>query len=350
MPECQIDPPSALGLRFPCGACQHELEAPLACAEREGTCPRCGHLVRAPQAPREAPVPPPRRHPVGRSREEGEIEGAAKDRQERRRLRALTLALGLLLVGILGVGGAALIYPQTRPGAASPELSPRVLDRMQQSDRQREAAVQSARSTLEALLGAAQAEAAADLLMPGSAAGPGMSFPCFPGVEPDDFELIQARRIPGAGRFLTLFEIAANPPLVVPVEQTAAGSRVHGLALAQQRGGLLGKFLGSPGAGEGVFYVLLRPASPAQAAQLPQSGVDWQDFQAVALEPAFPADGAAPCVVCLAPNSPAREVFAARSEDPSLRPAVVRLAWRQHRDGGNFVELLAFVPNAWSRH
>ena len=27
-----------------------------------------------------------------------------------------------------------------------------------------------------------------------------------------------------------------------------------------------------------------------------------------------------------------------------------QMAWRQHRESGNFVELVAFEPNTWSRH
>ena len=350
MPESPIDFPSAPGLRFCCGGCGRELEAPLACAGVEGPCPVCGAPVRAPEAPPQCPAPsapsPPRRHRAEPFRAD---RPGAKNQLRR---RPFPWAWGSLVLGALGLSGAAWVWHQRGPQgepAIAPELSAQVVDRMQQRDRQREEAVQSARRALEGLRGAADREVAAGLLMPGSAGAPGMRFPCFPGLGPGDFEFIQARRIPGTEHFLTLFEIAADPPLVVPVEQTAEGTKVHGWALAQQQGGRLGKFLGNSAEETGLFYVLLRPASPAQAAQLPRSRLGLQAFQAVALEPAVPADAATPCVICLAPDSPAGKVFAARLQDPSLRPAVVQLAWRHGQEAGDYLELLSFQPNAWSQ-
>lgn len=142
----------------------------------------------------------------------------------------------------------------------------------------------------------------------------------------------------------------ADPPLVIPVEETAAGTRVHGQALAQQKSGRLGKFLATQGQGEEVFYVLLRPGPAPMAAELVRTRPDLQAFQLVAAEPAFPADGASGCLVCLPPGSEAAAIFAKRSHDSGLRPAVVKLAWRQHRESGNYIELVSFQPNSWSRH
>lgn len=177
-----------------------------------------------------------------------------------------------------------------------------------------------------------------------------MEFPMFAGSAPADFEFIQARRIPGTDRFLTLFELAADPPLVIPVEETADGSRMHGMAVAQQAGGKLGKFLASQGQGEAVFYVLLRPAPAAMEAEMLKARPDLQAYRLVGVEPAFPGDGATGCLVGIAPGSAAEAVFGKRAHDPGLRPAVVRLAWRQHRESGNYVELTGFLENAWSRH
>ena len=363
IPESETDPVRAAGLRFHCENCRHELEAPLAYAGVEGPCPVCGTIVRAPLAAALATGPPIGEVPVAELAQDrsalrdcsphrgllmeraAERGGAASDR-----LRGRGAAL---VWGILALGGAAAwltSFRQSDALAPPPELSRQVVDRMQQVDRQRDEAVQAARSTLEALRGAADAVAAADMMLPGSAAAPELRFPCLPGVGPDDFEFIQARRIPGTDRFLMLFEIAADPPLVVPVEQTAGGTKVHGWALAQQQGGQLGPFLRSQGPGEGVFYVLLRPATPPQAAERRREHADLATFQWLALEPAFPADAAAPCLVCLNPDSPAGAIFAARLQDPSLLPAVVQLSWRQPRESGSALELRSFQPNAWSRH
>jgi len=234
--------------------------------------------------------------------------------------------------------------------AAPPELSGQVVARMQQLDRQRDEAVSAARQCLRGLLGATDAATAAGFLMPETAGSPGLAFPGFSAAGPEDFEFIQARRIPGTERFLMTFELPADPPLVLPVEETPLGARVHGLALSQQKGGLLGKFLASQGQGEAVFYVLLRPAPPAMSADLLKSRPDLQGYQMVAVEPAFPADGTNGCLTALAPGTETSRIFARRAHDPGLRPAVVQLAWRQHRESGNFIELVSFQPNAWSRH
>ena len=183
--------------------------------------------------------------------------------------------------------------------------------------------------------------------MPG---GEGLEFPLFPSAGPPDFEFIQARRIPGTERFLSVFEIAADPPLVIPLEQTETGTRIHSQALLQQTGGHLKKFLATQGQNDEVFYVLLRPGPPPMVADYLQKRPDLKEFELVAAEPAFPSDGASSCLVCLGTNTPAAAAFSRRAHDPGLRPAVVQLGWRQHRESGTFVELLSFVPNAWSRH
>ena len=295
---------------------------------------------------------PPRQMPV-LSREAEEAVAVAGYRQRTHRLHFFDAALFLLFLGTLALGGAAVAFTQSKQDAVPPgppALSEMVMERMQQLDRQRDQAVQSARITLQGLLGAVDAKAAGDLMMPGSAEAEGLGYPCFTGAGPEDFEFIQARRIPGSERFLTLFEIVADPPMVIPVEETTVGTRVHGLALAQQLGGRLGKFLASQGQGEAIFYVLLRPAPAPMAAELLGPRPDLQAFELVALQSAFPADGAVPCVVCVAPDSEAAAIFAKRAHDPGLRPAVVQLAWRQHRESGNYLELVSFQPNAWSRH
>ncbi len=385
--------PAANVLHFTCGGCHSCLEVGVGFAGVEAPCPVCGIPVRAPlddsaywqalglvpiRSPRppesggaagiqplpSAPVwnrlslPPGRDEapaPTGEqwTREKEEAAAAQRHRRRARRLKVFDAVLGLLLLGMLVLGGAALAFTQPKADAlpqAPPELSALVLERMQQLDRQRDQAVQSARSSLSALLGAKDAVAADPFFLPGSLKPADFKFPLFPGSVPDDFEFIQARRIAGTDRFLSIFEMASDPPMVVPVEETPAGSRVHGGALAQQSLGRLGKFLASQGAGEAVFYVLLRPAPPPMAADLLKSRPDLKPFYLVAIEPAFPADGAAGCLVCLAPGSEAAEIFARRAHDSGLRPAVVTLAWRQHRESGNFVELAAFEPNAWSRH
>ncbi|MDB6070844.1 MAG: hypothetical protein JWL81_2015, partial [Verrucomicrobiales bacterium] len=101
---------------------------------------------------------------------------------------------------------------------------------------------------------------------------------------------------------------------------------------------------------EAVFYVLLRPAPAAMEAELLKARPDLKTYRLVGVEPAFPGDGATGCLVGIAPGSAAEGVFGKRAHDPGLRPAVVRLAWRQHRESGNYVELTGFLENAWSRH
>ncbi len=400
-------PPQGL-LRFRCPGCGYGLEAASTYAGVEAPCPVCGSAVQAPMRPEtavvtlpdgfwdetpvgtevlgsggstveraclpqtnqertelevnwEVPAPPvqekpsrsERKHVPGPTREEEEAAAESGHRQRQHRLRFFDAALMTLFLGTLVMGGAALAFTQAKPESipsGSPELSGLVVERMQQLDRQRDQAVQTARQTLQGLLAAGDAKSAEPLLLPGSPAADGLVFPCFPGAGPDAFEFIQVRRIPGTDRFLSLFEIVSAPPLVIPVEETAAGTRVHGLALAQQQGGRLGKFLATQGQGEEVFYVLLRPGPAPMAAELVRSRPDLQLFQLVAAEPAFPADGASGCLVCLTPGSEAAAIFAKRSHDSGLRPAVVKLAWRQHRESGNYIELLSFQPNSWSRH
>ena len=400
-------PPEGL-LRFRCPGCGYGLEAPLAYAGVEAPCPVCGSAVQAPMRQEtavvtlpdgfwdespvgnevlvssgstgeraclppteqqrtelemnwEIPAPPvqekpsrsERKHVPGPTREEEEADAESGHRQRKHRLRFFDAALITLFLGTLVMGGAALAFTQAKPESVpsvSPALSGLVVERMQQLDRQRDQAVQSARQTLQGLLAAVDAKSAGPLLLPGSTTVDGLVFPCFPGAGPDDFEFIQVRRIPGTERFLSLFEIVADPPLVIPVEETAAGTRVHGQALAQQKDGRLGKFLATQGQGEEVFYVLLRPGPAPMAAELVKTRPDLQAFQLVAAEPAFPADGASGCLVCLSPGSEAAAIFAKRSHDSGLRPAVVKLAWRQHRESGNYIELVSFQPNSWSRH
>ncbi len=408
MSECETHlPPEGL-LRFRCPGCDYGLEAPLAFAGVEAPCPVCGSAVQAPMRPEtavvtlphgfwdespvvravgvaepatgesaglppiergvteleanwgvpapsmeETPSPPARKQMPGPTREEEEATAELGHRRRQHRLRFFDAALITLFLGTLIMGGAAVAFTQAKPESVpsgSPELSGPVVERMQQLDRQRDQAVQSARQTLQGLLAAVDAKSAGPLLLPGSTGTDGLVFPCFPGAGPDDFEFIQVRRIPGTERFLSLFEIVADPPLVIPVEETAAGTKVHGLALAQQQGGRLGKFLATQGQGEAVFYVLLRPGPAPMAAELVRSRPDLQSFQLVAAEPAFPADGASGCLVCLTPGSEAAAIFAKRSHDSGLRPAVVKLAWRQHRESGNYIELVSFQPNSWSRH
>jgi hypothetical protein len=395
-----ILPPEPL-LRFGCGGCGQELEAPPAYAGVTGPCPVCGTPVRAPDAaadaalrhPAQAPkaglhlpplsretggvaapglsdpsaaaptaagpspalpradLPLPRPRPLP-TRDEEEAEAVADDRQKEFRLRFFDAALLLLFVGTLAMGGAALAFTQSKrgtPPAASPGLSGLVVERMQQLDQHRDQAVEEAKAAMQHWVTASDPAAMEDQCLPGDPlpAVPGWAEP---GKGPLDFEFIQARRIPGTERFLTMFEVLADPPLVVPVEETPAGARLHGRAMVQQQRGTLAKFLASQGQPESVFYVLLRPAPAPMARELVTSRPDLGDFIHVAVEPAFPADGTAACLACLQPGSEAAAIFAKRAHDPGLRPAVVRLAWRQHRESGNFVELVSFEPNAWSRH
>lgn len=393
-----ILPPEPL-LRFGCGGCGHDLEAPAAFAGVTAPCPVCGTFVRAPDAAADAwlrhPAPEPKAGlpvlpggtggvpapaisdpaaaaptaaeplsaplrvvlPTPRpgslpTREEEEAEAVADDRRKEFLLRFFDAALLLLLAGTLAMGGAALAFTQSKrgtPPAASPGLSGLVVERMQQLDRHRDQAVAEAKAAVQHRVTASDLSAMEDQCLPGDPlpAVPGWAEP---GKGPLDFEFIQARRIPGKERFLTMFEVLADPPLVVPVEQTPAGARLHGRAMVQQQRGTLAKFLASQGQPESVFYVLLRPAPSPMAREPVASRPDPGDFIHVAVEPAFPANGTAACVACLQPGTAAAAIFAIRAHDPGLRPAVVRLAWRQHREPGNFVELVSFEPNAWSRH
>ncbi len=386
--------PSQVLLRFHCSGCGHALEAPLAFAGVTGPCPLCATPVQAPLEPVttlvelpdgfwDEPVPPPplqqpvpvdsplRVGPLGLpvksqswerlpdlevpvsmavTRDEEEAHAVASHRRKRLYLHVFDAILFLLLIGTLVFGGAALAFTEPKPNAVPqgpPELSRLVVERMQQRDEQRHQSLQAARSALAGLAGAANQQEAAAWLMPG---GGEMDFPLFPGVVPSDFEFIQARRLPGTNRFLSLFEIAADSPLVIPVEETEAGSLIHGQALMQQMRGRLSKFLATQGQGEEVFYVLLRPGPAPMVADYLQKRPDLKEFELVAVEPAFPADGTSSCLVCVNRDSPPAVVFARRAHDSGLRPAVVRLGWRQHRESGTFVELLSFIPNAWSRH
>ena len=439
LPESYRNLPGGTMLRFRCGGCAEELEAPPAYAGLEGPCPKCGVMVRAPggaggcwttggsqpeavseakhagdkrrggglnlpplnkdtglvdfpgdfwvegenmgiaeaaegqhsvelggqnvrppqttpdvevqAAPRPMVLPEPRPR-VLPTRDEEEAAVIAGERKKEFRLRFFDAALILLFAGTLAMGGAAVAFTQSkRPAtpAAPPELSRQVMERMEQMDRQRDQAVGAARESVRRWVTALEPDAVPNCL-------PGDPVPGIPalavgnGIAPVDFEFIQARRIPGTERFLTLFEILTDPPMVVPVEETPAGPRLHGRAIVQQQRGSMGKFLASQGQGEAVFYVLLRPGPAPMAEQLVRARPDLQPFLHVAVEPAFPADGASACLACLAPESEAARIFAKRAHDPNLRPAVVKLAWRQHRESGNYIELVDFEPNAWSRH
>jgi hypothetical protein len=399
MTGAESNPPPSRVLHFQCHGCGHELAAPSAYAGVEGPCPACQTLVRAPlfeettavmlpeefwsapprgPASQAQPLPPAPRSedrfdpgkltalpapafltetealPEGAllTREAEEAAAMAGYRRRSRWLHVFDAALLFLFLGSLAVGAAAIAFtsPGTPVQQQPPELSKRVMERMQQMDTRRDQAVQEARQTLQALLGASDAKAAESLMVGSEKDGAGLPWPLFPGLVPQDMEFIQTRRIRDTERFLSMFEIASNPPVVIPVEQTAAGSRVHSLALTQQLEKRLGTFLSTQEHGGGVFYVLLRPAAAAMAAELIRTRPDLRDYILVSVESAFPADAAAGCLACLKPGSPAAAAFAHRAHDPGLRPAVVEMAWRQHREAGNYVELVSFVPNAWSRH
>lgn len=429
-------------LRFCCGSCGHDLEAPLIYAGVEGPCPLCGTAVRAPDVTTADPVPlhkehskrkevksagglhlppldeetglvdcpegfwkdeeassgikstgfdeacqdsvspgranecllpktgapgpnpeepnprtlPQPRPRVPLTRDEEEAAEAGRMRKKEMTLRFFDAALLLLFAGTLVTGGAAVAFTQSKRAStplASPELSRQVMERMEQTGRQRDLAVQQAREVMQHWLTAVEPASVDPWCLPGDPA------PAIPGLGVGtaetrtgiaDYEFIQARRIPGTERFLTTFEVLADPPMVVPVEGTPAGPRLHGRAIVQQQSGSLAKFLASQGHGEAVFYVLLRPGPASMTDELTRARPDLKPFLHVAVEPAFPADGASACLACMAPESEAAAIFAKRAHDPGLRPAVVKLAWRQHRESGNYVQLVSFEPNAWSRH
>ncbi len=293
---------------------------------------------------------PPAREKAPMTRDEEEAVVVAGQRRKEFRLRFFDAALILLSLGTLAMGGAAVAFTQSKKTATPPpppELSHLVVERMQRLDRARDEAVVEARKTVAHWITGASPAAVEQWCLAGD------PVPATPGAAedaPPDFEFIQARRLPGTERFLTLFEVLVDPPVVVPVEQTPAGPRLHGRAIAQQQGGLLAKFLASQGQGEAVFYAMVRPGPAPMREELVRTRPDLAKFIFVGVEPAFPADGATGCLACLAPGSPAAAIFAKRSHDPGLRPAVIKLAWRQHREAGNYVELAAFEPNAWSRH
>ena len=296
-------------------------------------------------------LPAPRQR-VLRTRDEEEAAEIAGDRKKEFRLRFFDAALILLFAGTLAMGGAAVAFTQSKrvsTPSAPQELSRQVMERMERMDQQRDHAVQEAGETMRHWVTAGDAASLENWCLPGD---PLPAIPVLPGVgmAPLDFEFIQARRIPGTERFLTMFEVLSDPPMVVPVEQTPAGPRLHGRAIVQQQTAALTKFLATQGQGEAVFYVLLRPGPAPMAEALVKSRPDLGKFFHIAVEPAFPADGASACLACLVPDSPAAAIFAKRAHDPGLRPAVVKLAWRQHRESGNYVELVSFEPNAWSRH
>ena len=294
-------------------------------------------------------LPEPRPHPSPTRDEEEQAEAAGERRQEFR-LRFFDAALILLFLGTLVMAGAALAFTQSKKASTPPlppELSRLVVERMQKLDSQRDEAVAEAKGVVRHWITATEPAALQSWCLTGD---PVPDVLGTAGGAPADFEFIQARRLPGTEQFLTLFEVLADPPLVVPVEQTPAGPRLHGRAIAQQQGGLLAKFLASQGSGEAVFYALLRPGPAPMKEELLRSRPDLAPFLMVGVEPAFPADGSSGCLACLAPDLEAARIFAKRAHDPNLRPAVVKLAWRQHRESGNYVELVDFEPNAWSRH
>ena len=314
-------------------------------------------------APELEPVPEPLPIvlPEGRrkalaTREEEEAAETVRVRKKELSLRLFDAALLLLFAGTLVMGGAAVAFTQSKSAAtpaASPELSRQVMQRMEQTGRERDQAVQDAREVVQHWLTAETASAVKTWCLPGE---PAPAIPGTSGVDSHagsgipEFDFIRARRLPGTDRFLTMFEVLSDPPMVVPVEETPGGPRLHSRAIVQQQSGALAGFLASQGHGEAVFYVLLRPGPPSMAEELVRARPDLKLFLHVAVEPAFPADGASACLACMAPNSEAAAIFAKRVHDPGLRPAVVKLAWRQHRESGNYVELVSFEPNAWSQH
>jgi dinuclear metal center YbgI/SA1388 family protein len=215
MSDCETHlPPEGL-LRFRCPGCDYGLEAPLAFAGVEAPCPVCGSAVQAPMRPEtavvtlphgfwdESPVvravgvaepatgesaglppiergvtelemnwgvPAPsmeetpslteRKQMPGPTREEEEATAELGHRRRQHRLRFFDAALITLFLGTLIMGGAAVAFTQAKPESVpsgSPELSGPVVERMQQLDRQRDQAVQSARQTLQGLLAAVDA-------------------------------------------------------------------------------------------------------------------------------------------------------------------------------------------------
>ena len=294
-------------------------------------------------------LPAPRQRMLP-TRDEEEAQEIAGDRKQAFPLKFFDAAVILLFAGTLAMGGAALAFTQSKHDATPPpppELSKQVVERMQEVDRKRDLAVAEGRETVRRWVTAPAPDTVAALCLPGD---PTPLVPGGVGATPADFEFIQARRLPGTEQFLTLFEVLADPPLVAPVEQTPAGARLHGQAIRQQQEGTLATFLASQGRGEAVFYVLLRHGPATMTQELVRTRPDLGPFIHVAVEPAFPADGTSACLACLKPESEAAAIFAKRAHDPGLRPAVVKLAWRQHRESGNYIELVSFEPNAWSRH
>ena len=275
-------------------------------------------------------------------------------RRARRRLRFMDAGLLLLFFGVAAMAGAAIIFKEgndkSQPPVNPPTLTAAHFELMRDVEERRSQSMEDARQIIQLLLAAPDAASAEQVMLPGRDPDLRLPFPVFPGSEPRDFEFISGERLPGTERFLSLFEVAGAAPVMLMVEETAAGSRIHGAALDQQLNHRLETLLARPGEGEGVFYLRIRPTPAPQTADFDQKRADLADWVKVDAESAFPMEGPSAFLACIAPGSPALDVLERRLHDPGFRPAVARLAWRQHRESGPFLELVEFLPNSWSRH
>lgn len=252
------------------------------------------------------------------------------------------------------MAGAAIIFKDNKDTNHPPEKPPTLtaahFELMKDMEERRRQSQEDARQTIQLMLAAPDADSAAQFMLPGFDQTRGLPFPMFPGKEAKDFEFVNGERLPGTERFLSSFELAGSPPVMLMVEETAAGSRIHGAALDQQLNRRLENLLAKAGDGEGIFYLRVRPTPERQAADFDIRRPDLTTWVKVDAESAFPIDGPSAFIACIGPGSPALDVLERRLHDPAFRPAVVKLAWRQHRESGPFMELVEFVPNAWSRH
>ena len=135
---------------------------------------------------------------------------------------------------------------------------------------------------------------------------------------------------------------------VFVVEQTECGPRLHAGAITQQSAGLFQKFQASRGEGEATLYAEVRGTVPKDERDYRASRPDLAAYHFADVRSAFPSGGVQAFIACFKPDSETARCFARRAHDVSWRPALVHVRWQRHREAGPFVELVNFIPGAWS--
>lgn len=398
MPNPEFPAGSCPALRFACGHCGHELEAPLEFAGVEAPCPICGELVQAPEPAVPVQILPAvgnaddlviRKPRPGHAESGGQPERQTHSeistevtrplsqrvvtsgrenlevlsdgrlrRQDSQATRKIVLEKWQIAGLALAVAASSLILFWKRgkgPAPSADRETPAaelVSAGNQKPESDQQASIEAARDCLARLIAAKDRKDVDRCLLPGGASAETLPFPLFPGRKAADFDFVQIRPIGGSERVLVLFELASSPPILVPVEETAAGMLVHGLALAQQWSGTFSKFLAGEGLDVGIFYTRIHLLPESEVIEMQAARPEFSAYILASVEPAFASDGPQKAVVCLKPESPEAKKLMKSANDPLATNSpsfVVRLARRAFSKGNRYVELVRFETNAWAQ-